>query len=168
MVLLTQVAPPGERRCGSCSACCKTHAVEDPALYKPPGKWCKHCVPTRGCAIYTQKPGLCSDFVCEWIKGCGAETHRPDRTKVVLDYVALPDGLPGGVLQMWELTEGSLLKEYAKEVTLETLHNRIWVTHIYLGARRKRLFVPPGRPLEPDIVEGVRKEGMELCSIRDV
>jgi Fe-S-cluster containining protein len=152
------------RSCGSCTACCKTFAINSPELVKPAGEWCKHCDKGRGCANYNNRPESCRAFVCEWRKGRGEEKHRPDRVKVVLDYWNPPDAVPGGILQIWELIEGSLAHAYAKEVTRQTLAGGIWVSHINLRAHRTKIFRPPSRELSDPIMRSIKNAGMELCS----
>ncbi|GEM_PF-1935087 len=160
-------ASPESRACGSCSACCKTHKVSDTRFVKEPGVWCQFCVKGQGCRIYEERPSACKAFYCEWHKGAGEEKHRPDRTKVVLDFVSDPQGLPGGVLQMWEVTEGTLTQAYAKEVSLETLGYGIWVSHFYLSGR-KRLFTPPSRLLTEEIIEVATKEGIVFGTLHEL
>jgi hypothetical protein len=54
------------RQCGSCTLCCKLLAI--PALDKPPGEWCRYCVPGLGCSIYDQRPDVCRIFACQWLR----------------------------------------------------------------------------------------------------
>src|SRR5215468_4207083 len=53
------------RSCGSCSMCCYMMGVE--AIDKPKYRWCQHCKPGKGCAIYTSRPGVCKAFACMWL-----------------------------------------------------------------------------------------------------
>jgi hypothetical protein len=73
---------PG-RNCGSCSLCCKV--LDVPELLKPPGEWCKHMMPGRGCAMHAVRPFVCRAFYCEWIiaRGLGPE-WKPDKAKFLL------------------------------------------------------------------------------------
>jgi hypothetical protein len=111
---------------------------------------------------------MCRLFVCEWIKGVGGENHRPDHTKVVVDYLNLPNGLPGGVAQIWELSEGALSKSYTKNITREALAAGVWVSHISLAGHKKKLFVPPSRRLTQTIIEAAGEAGMEICSSNQI
>jgi hypothetical protein len=65
MLLTSYSAAPG-RECGACTLCCKVYAL--PEFAKPPGVWCKHCTPGKGCAIHEAPPA-------EW---------KPDRARFVL------------------------------------------------------------------------------------
>jgi hypothetical protein len=75
------------RACGSCTLCCKTIAVTE--LAKPPGAWCPHCLPAKGCGIYDSRPAGCRDFYCEWMfsEKLGPE-WKPDRAKFTLMVTA--------------------------------------------------------------------------------
>jgi hypothetical protein len=75
---------PG-RECGACMMCCKAPTIKDPELEKPPGVWCQHAVPGKGCGIYARRPTLCRNFYCHWMinPNLGPE-WKPDRAKFVL------------------------------------------------------------------------------------
>jgi hypothetical protein len=131
------------RTCGSCTACCKTHTVEDPAknFFKPMGKWCEHCTPGTGCGIYENRPPACVAFHCAWLLGFGKEEDRPDRRKVVMDHVSLPNLPEEGLMQLWEVVPGAMQSPYAKRMTRASLETGIITTHIYLSGRKK-IFLP--------------------------
>jgi hypothetical protein len=58
---------PTERRCGSCSLCCRLPSIA--ALEKPIDTWCMHCRPGNGgCSIYADRPPACRMFNCGWLK----------------------------------------------------------------------------------------------------
>jgi hypothetical protein len=77
---------PG-RQCGSCSMCCKVFAV--PVLEKPPGQWCKHCKPGRGCSIWTDRPQFCRDYHCFYMyEARFPDIWRPDRSKFIMNFRA--------------------------------------------------------------------------------
>jgi hypothetical protein len=127
-----------QRSCGGCTACCKPIAVLE--INKPLGEWCEHCSIGVGCRIYAEKPTSCGGFRCEWLKGFGEENDRPDHTKVILDFTKLTKGgLPGGILQIWEVSEGSLASAHVKKTTLFGLENEIWVAHIPLHGHRRTI-----------------------------
>ena len=107
--------------------------------------------------IYARKPLSCHEFQCEWLKGFGEERDRPDKTKVILDYVNHHEGLPGGILQIWELSEGSLTNEYVKKITLAGFESEIWVSHIPLHGP-KRIFVPKSRHISQEIADALARE----------
>ena len=80
--LVTYAAAPG-RVCGGCTLCCKVYAL--PALEKPPGVWCRHCEPGKGCKIHDALPERCRLFNCLWLSdGKLPDEWRPDRAKFVL------------------------------------------------------------------------------------
>ncbi|SFI34176.1 hypothetical protein SAMN05216525_107190 [Bradyrhizobium sp. Gha] len=72
-----------ERQCGDCTLCCKVMAIE--ALAKPVGRWCTHCKPGRGCAIYAGRPAECEAFTCLWLAdGLLDQRWKPSRSKLVV------------------------------------------------------------------------------------
>jgi len=81
---------PG-RECGTCTACCTHLTIEDPALNKPGGVTCAHCV--EGCAIYTTRPPVCRTFFCGWrqIPELG-DDWRPDRSGILIRLFRSEDG----------------------------------------------------------------------------
>jgi hypothetical protein len=156
MDMLSQIS---SRTCGSCTACCK--ALEVREINKPRAKWCEHCAIGSGCAIYPERPLSCQEFRCEWLKGFGTERDRPDRTKVIPDYVKPEGGLTGGIFQLWELTEGSTGSTYAKRITLLGLTNKIWVSHIPLHGRM-RIFVPKSQAVTEEIAAALESENITI------
>lgn len=149
-----------ELSCGSCTSCCKTHAVFE--IGKAAGRWCEHCDIGRGCNIYEKRPINCQKFRCEWLKGYG---KRPDRTKVVLDFHT--EGAMGEMLQMWEVSEGALERPYAEEITNECLSNNISVCRLYLDGR-KEMIVPPDFVISPEVRAQLGKEGIKAFRARAV
>jgi hypothetical protein len=91
---------PG-RECGSCTLCCKVYNVVE--LGKPPGKWCSHCKPGRGCTIHDNLPSECAVFNCLWrTESAMSMQWKPDQSKMVLTvhpetnniHVIVDPGLP--------------------------------------------------------------------------
>jgi hypothetical protein len=87
------------RECGSCTACCTLLPVKEFPLIKPAGKPCPHVIEGMGCAIYFNKPRVCSGWACVWLFGKYAKEcnlPRPDECHFVvdtkLDEVTLGDG----------------------------------------------------------------------------
>ena len=73
---------PG-RECGTCTLCCKLLRI--PELDKPPGKWCPHCAPSRGCTRYETRPGSCRGFFCGYLTSAYvSEQWRPAKSRIVL------------------------------------------------------------------------------------
>jgi hypothetical protein len=105
MVVTPYAAAPG-RQCGACTLCCKVYAL--PELEKPPGVWCRHCAPGKGCAIHDALPEQCRRFFCLWMTdGKMPPEWRPDRAKFVLTvypqngfiYGQVDPGAPGAWLR---------------------------------------------------------------------
>jgi Fe-S-cluster containining protein len=71
------------RTCGTCTMCCKVFKI--PALDKPAGTWCTHCIPGNGCKVYADRPILCRQFECLWLEENDIpEIWKPERSKMVL------------------------------------------------------------------------------------
>jgi len=64
------------RECGDCTVCCYVGGV--PELGKPAHKKC--CYENKGCSIYNsrERPSICNNFQCAWLRGIGSENDRPD------------------------------------------------------------------------------------------
>jgi hypothetical protein len=127
------------RQCGTCNACCKTHAVTE--LQKPAGRWCQYAKPGKGCSVYGHHPTSCKEFSCGWLRGVGGPNQRPDKVKIVVDPVVYEWGPPKGTVQVYEVSEGALGTEYATKVTQGSLTTGRPVLHISARGRRK-LFIP--------------------------
>jgi len=102
----------GERSCGGCTACCKTHPIVE--LDNPARVWCPECDIAKGCKIYGNHPQGCRDFACQWLLGGGLESERPDKVKIVVDYLVLP--IFGETTMVHEVTEGALENPFAQRV----------------------------------------------------
>lgn len=115
----TMTEPAPERRCGTCSLCCRVLRVEP--LRKLGGVACTHQdegSPTP-CGIHgsPDRPALCGAYRCAWLQGRFKAGDRPDQLGAVLD-VAPQVGLP--VLWIHEATVGCFdasprLQEIAEE-----------------------------------------------------
>ncbi|CDZ60300.1 Hypothetical protein NGAL_HAMBI2605_30580 [Neorhizobium galegae bv. orientalis] len=71
------------RSCGTCTLCCRLPEIA--ALDKPPDAWCRHCSEGQGCAIYTDRPQLCRDFLCLWMTDPGVpEAWQPLTSKMLV------------------------------------------------------------------------------------
>jgi hypothetical protein len=73
---------PG-KSCGECTLCCKLLKIE--VLNKPKGRWCEHCLPGKGCKIYSERPDECRRFHCGYLtlEYLGDE-WKPSHSKIVL------------------------------------------------------------------------------------
>lgn len=63
--------------------CCKIPGI--PETDSPPGRWCRHVLPGRGCGIHPTRPETCRAFFCHWLENpnLGPE-WKPDRAKFLL------------------------------------------------------------------------------------
>ncbi len=93
------------RSCGECTACCKTHYIQE--LQKLPGVWCKHCSVGIGCKIYDQRPTECREYACEWLRGSGLESERPDKTGTIIDTM-ISDDKREALIRIVEVSENAI------------------------------------------------------------
>jgi hypothetical protein len=101
----TEVALVPGRSCGTCGLCCKVYAIAE--LESPPGQWCRHALPGRGCGIHLERPHVCRQFFCAWRldPDLGPE-WKPDKAHFVVSadraYQALTITLDPGVPLAWK------------------------------------------------------------------
>lgn len=108
------------RSCGSCTACCTALGV--PELGKSTYRRCTHLC-DNGCGIYTERPGSCRTFECQWLRGLlelddGIDMDlRPDACGVIFDYQ--PGSAFGELYTAWEMTAGASAAGPAGQVVEE-------------------------------------------------
>jgi hypothetical protein len=86
-----------DRDCGTCTACCRNLAIDDPELKKPPGILCVHCVEGKGCGIYETRPSACRVWFCGWRQMPQLDdSWRPDRCEILITGADqdIPAGYP--------------------------------------------------------------------------
>ena len=98
----------------------------------------------------------------------GEDSDRPDRVKVVLDFVK-PPGFPDGILQIFELTEGVLpSSRYARASARAAMRVNAVAAFVYLLGRRV-LFVPPNQPLIRAALEQAEdRDSFEFGSLDEI
>ena len=136
---------PNKRTCGTCTECCKTHPVDE--LQKLAGKWCRYRVKDKGCRVYDSRPNGCREFECQWLKGHGDETDRPDLTGIVIDYYPLET--LGKTALLYESRTEALVKKYGKELIAQFVDNKLPVLQRFLSGR-EILLVPRSLPIPLD------------------
>ena len=78
-----------ERTCDGCSECCRIFDIDTPELQKEAGCPCPnlttiHAFPFgKECGIYPDRPPVCRDFKCEWLRGYGGDSDKPDGSGIV-------------------------------------------------------------------------------------
>jgi len=74
-------------------------------LHKIEGETC-YLVRKEGCSAYSERPPSCRDFQCLWLMGAGKDSHRPDRSNVLVyaenspklgNVVAITEMIPNGL-----------------------------------------------------------------------
>lgn len=154
------------RSCGGCTACCKPLDAYDGIFHKPAGVWCKHCRIGKGCGIYDTRPSVCKGFRCEWLKGFGEESDRPDKMRVILDFHKL-GFFDEGVCEIWEVSEGALQRPYTAKITRWMVERNIPVTHRPLGGKKMKTFLPPSLMFK-EILEVLKEDNIDLGLLADL
>jgi len=126
-----------KRTCGTCTECCKTHPVDE--LKKRAGKWCQFRVKGQGCRIYAQRPGGCITFDCQWLKGHGEESDRPDRTGIVIDFLTFES--IGNTMVLCEGVHGAFASEYGEALAAHYISLELPVLQRHLSGKEV-LLVP--------------------------
>ncbi len=98
------------------------------------------------------------------MKGSGGDEHRPDKTKIVLDFVKTEDRPESGILQILEVVEGALKRGLAKEVSLEALRHGIVVLYVHLSGR-KQVFLPTNIQDFQSIAASARGQGIKISPL---
>ena len=82
-----EAVPDKGKTCGTCTLCCKLFDVDWLEKPKLPGKWCHHCQPGKGCAIWQNLPQKCADYFCVWrIDPVLSPEWRPDQARFILTH----------------------------------------------------------------------------------
>ena len=68
------------RKCGTCSACCRWPSIDEGEFHKPARVPCQH-LHKQGyrCTIYADRPKMCSEYRCTWLRGMGSAVDNRDR-----------------------------------------------------------------------------------------
>jgi len=124
------------KTCGECQLCCFILHVE--ALKKQEWEQCEHQC-KQGCAIYPNRPEICSNYRCLWLSDeFIPEEFRPDKIGCVVD---IHDTLIGPVVVCHQIKDGQW-KETATFQYIAELAKRTgyW---IYTTCKTKREAVFP-------------------------
>ena len=117
MAAFDAFTPNGRRACRPCSACCTHLPISAGAVGlrpKPAGTACPHVCAT-GCSIYPNRPKLCVDFCCVWLRDRSwAEAWRPDRSGLMCLREEIAPGLPAAAV--YEILPGALQGPAAAEI----------------------------------------------------
>jgi hypothetical protein len=123
------------RTCNGCTACCKTHAVEEVGSIA--GIWCPQCQIGVKCLIYEDRPLGCRRYSCVWLQGKGKESDRPDRLKIVMDYLDVQfrdEEIP--IFNFWEVEKGSIDQPRVQQIMITNIKAGNIVVH-------RSLYEPP-------------------------
>lgn len=148
-----EAVPAPNKSCGSCSLCCKLFEIDWLEKPKPAGKWCHHCTPGKGCAIWQDVPKKCADYYCVWRldPDLGAE-WKPEAARFILTH-ASPEA-PLTVLNDPVFPDAHRREPYRSELakTARTILEGRGSTIVVFTGRKRALIFPD---CEIPIPEGV-------------
>lgn len=81
--------------------CCDYVSIAE--LAKPARQLCQHLEPSGyGCTIHNdpQRPAVCRNFMCSWMRGFGSDEDRPDKVGAMVSVNAIENGFFGQVLEI--------------------------------------------------------------------
>lgn len=158
-----EAIPDPAKSCGTCSLCCKLFDIDWLEQPKPAGRWCHHCKPGNGCAIWQNVPSKCASYYCVWRldPALGAE-WKPEKARFILTHahesaplaVLLDPGAPDAHRR--EPYWSALLK-----TARQHLEGRGSTLVIFCGTRRS-LLMPEGEIAIPD---GVALDAIKIQRI---
>lgn len=145
--------------CGSCTVCCHVAEVKEGIVQKPA---CQNCpFQDRGCKLFgqPQRPQVCQDFQCSWLRGYGDKNDRPDKSGVMVSVNHFNGGtwiMVMDLVQNAHRTTGkSIIKDIAQKVGLPV----IIVAHKHLKTGKgdyvilKKSLEPRSRQIMGDFIE---------------
>lgn len=159
-----EAVPAPNKSCGTCSLCCKLFDVDWLDKPKPAGKWCHHCQPGRGCAIWEQLPKKCGDYYCIWrIDPVLAAEWRPDVARFIITHAH--QDAPLALIVEPAFPDAHRKEPYRTELAktaLGILEGRGSTIVVFTGRKRALIFPDCEIPI-PEGVElheiRIRKEG---------
>jgi hypothetical protein len=80
-----------KRSCGDCTRCCEGWLHADiHGREMMLGKPCHFVTLGKGCTIYKERPELCKDFQCEWLRNDDLpEWYKPDLSSLIVRTLKL-------------------------------------------------------------------------------
>lgn len=142
------------RVCGECTACCLTHAIFE--IKKAIGVPCPLCEVSRGCRDYDHRPPSCQSFRCDWLKGFGDDSCRPDRVGIVRDTITNKQ------LQLWEVGRGRLELNLSLLLAIQMVLVRgAFLSCIYLSGETVR-FAPPKMKLSKKMRQAMLRRRVKI------
>ena len=117
------------RNCDGCAVCCYSLVIDDGGLQKSTKQFChylKDKPPTftmrsnnkelwknynSSCSIHDTKCKTCNNYLCDWVKGFGAEKDKPKLSGLLFDT--------NRVMEVWD---GALTTQEGRE-TVQRMKN---------------------------------------------
>lgn len=163
-MLTDEVTSPTRRRCQGCTACCVWLPIpaghvsqqEKPARVACP--WLKQ----NGCGIYPDRPIMCQQFACTWLKHLDwPEEWRPDRSGLLCLTESVFSTVSGSAV--YELRPQRLSSEVGQEILKAVARLSNFVVCITVSGHRYHRpsyrWEPPSSPSveRPHFIEIWRK-----------
>jgi hypothetical protein len=148
---------PPARQCGECVACCQVLRIDAPELQKATGVMCPNCT-GQGCGIYAQRPQVCRDWLCTWMRTSEIpDEFRPDRLGVMFSFEAAPQSanpferryFVGRYLRDPATVDMDKLGQVLDYLSRASVHVPIW-----LARDGEMRLVHPKKPLADEIFQG--------------
>ena len=132
-VEVTFTPPP--RECGDCTLCCQG-VVSAEALGHSfyPGQPC-HFMGTKGCTVYKDRPPVCVDFKCAWLRDHQLpEWFRPDLSGFLCRWMPWGDDEDNVYLHILS-TEEAVAGKYFRWLEISGMNIAInsLIAPVYLG-----------------------------------
>jgi hypothetical protein len=148
-----EAKPDPAKNCGTCTLCCKVFDVDWLDKPKPAGRWCHHCKPGKGCAIWQSVPERCADYYCVWrLDPALGPEWKPERARFILTHAH--EEAPLAIVLDPGAPDAHRREPYAtklRETALAHLHGR-GSTLVIFGGQRRALLMPEGEIPIPDAV----------------
>lgn len=148
---------PAARACGDCIACCQQLRIDSPQLQKAGGVLCPNCT-GRGCGIYAERPQVCRDWLCTWMRAPEIpDDFRPDLLGVMFSFEAQPGSanlferryFVGRYLRDPSQVDIARVEQVIDYLARASHHVPVWLSH---GGEMR--LVHPRKPLADRIFEG--------------
>lgn len=148
-----------DRRCGSCTLCCKLTSV--PELGKPINVWCKHCVVGKGCGIYDARPTSCQQFKCVWYENLSMSNElRPDVCKVVFEGI-------GNKIVLALINQGADWQVWSNPAIRAQVREFLRESIALVDTHQRRVMLPKGRT-EAEVSGYIREFAVNVGLLRKV
>jgi len=140
-----------KNKCGDCRACCEVLSIEmekrpsgEDYLAKPAYKRCGFAKPrgTNSCTIYADRPKVCSDFQCGWLKAGWNRKLKPSKSGLMTTIQENENKAGEFALCFYECVPGAWKRRSQRfaEIIQRTLQIPMRVAIIEYGTGKWKVF----------------------------